>query len=170
MEALKSTVLFLTLSPYSIEQQDMLNRLSMDNNLEKVDSCAQMIKLLLKKEIASYPVPHQDEIESWETFKLGDLSSHWKDIFRVRIIQHNIRVAAMYYRQIHGTRLAQLLGLAPEELEAEVANMVSNREVYAKIDRPNNIIRFAQKKNPEAVLTDWASDISSLLHLVETTS
>jgi 26S proteasome regulatory subunit N5 len=171
-ESLKSTVLFLSLSPYSMEQQNMLNLLSKDANLEKIESCSEMIKLLLKNEIASYPVVHQDEVESWNAFTEGgdELTIHWKQIFRTRIIQHNIRVAAMYYRRIHGTRLAQLLGLSPEELEAEVASMVSNREVYAKIDRPNNIIRFAEKKNPEAVLSDWASDISSLLHLVETTS
>jgi 26S proteasome regulatory subunit N5 len=38
-EALQSTVLFLALSPYSNEQQDMLNRVNTDNNLEKLPSC-----------------------------------------------------------------------------------------------------------------------------------
>lgn len=35
-QALESTVLFLALSPYSNEQQDMLNRVSEDSNLEKL--------------------------------------------------------------------------------------------------------------------------------------
>ena len=38
-EALQSTVLFLALSPYSNEQQDMLNRVNLDGNLEKLPSC-----------------------------------------------------------------------------------------------------------------------------------
>jgi len=38
-EALQSTVLFLALSPYSMEQQNMLNVVSEDHNLEKIPSC-----------------------------------------------------------------------------------------------------------------------------------
>ena len=64
----------------------------------------------------------------------------------------------------------ELLGLRPKELQSEVADMVSNGEVYAKINRPNDIILVQKKKNPEAALSNWASDISSLLHLIETTS
>jgi 26S proteasome regulatory subunit N5 len=35
-EALKSTILFLVLSPYGNEQQDLLHRLSLDPNVEKL--------------------------------------------------------------------------------------------------------------------------------------
>jgi len=38
-DALQSSVLFLALSPYSNEQQDMMNRIYIDPNLEKIDSC-----------------------------------------------------------------------------------------------------------------------------------
>mmetsp|Transcript_14318 Transcript_14318/g.16951 ORF Transcript_14318/g.16951 Transcript_14318/m.16951 type:complete len:130 (+) Transcript_14318:1-390(+) len=119
-------------------------------------------------------------MESWNAFTTNtstttgdsneDLVGHWKTTFRKRVIQHNVRVAALYYRRIKGQRLAQLLGLEPSELESEVADMVSNAEVYAKIDRPNDVIRFKQKNSPEAVLSNWAADISTLLHMVETTS
>lgn len=174
MEALRATVLFLTLSPHTPEQNDTLLRISTDTNLEKIPTCASTVRILLRKEIAHYPLPHQTEMESWDAFTCDtndeDLVGHWKRIFRKRIIQHNVRVAALYYRRIKGERLAELLGLEPSELEGEVADMVSNAEVYAKIDRPNDVIRFKQKNSPEAVLSNWASDISTLLHLVETTS
>lgn len=55
-------------------------------------------------------------------------------------------------------------------LEREISVMVSEGAVYAKIDRPKDIVRFAAPKNPEAVLSDWARDIDKLLHLVETTT
>ena len=105
-------------------------------------------------------------------FSIGgpDLEAHWKKTLHTRIVQHNVRIAALYYRRIHGKRLAQLLGLEPAALEAEISSMVSDGSVYAKIDRPNDIIRFAAQKSPEAILSDWASDISSLLHLVESTT
>lgn len=133
-------------------------------------SCSATIKLLLKKEIIKYPLANQAELENWPSFKLDGLESHWKEIFHQRIIQHNIRIASLYYRKIHGARLAQLLGLELPRLEQEIASMVSDGSVYAKIDRPKDIVRFAAAKNPEAILSDWAADIDKLLHLVETTT
>lgn len=171
-EALANTVVFLALSPYSMEQQDMLHRINADANLEKLEPCQKTIEVLLTKEIAAYPLPHQAEMEAMDSFTTGgsDLAEYWKKMMRVRIIQHNIRVASLYYQRIHGSRLAQLLGLSGEELEREISNMVSNGEVYAKIDRPNDVVRFKQQKGAEAVLTSWADDISTLLNLIDTTS
>jgi len=174
-KALQSTVLFLTLSSYSMEQQDMLHRIHVDPNLEKLDICQKTLDLLLTKEIITSPFPYQTEMEAMPAFTVcadGDdaLITHWKDTLRTRIIQHNIRVASLYYQRIRGSRLAQLLGLTGEELEKEIANMVSNGEVYAKIDRPSDIVRFKQAKGAEAVLSNWASDISTLLNLIDTTS
>jgi 26S proteasome regulatory subunit N5 len=39
IEALQSTVVFLALSAYDNEQQDMLNRINTDTNLEKLPAC-----------------------------------------------------------------------------------------------------------------------------------
>lgn len=66
--------------------------------------------------------------------------------------------------------MAQLLRLEPDRLEREIATMVSDGSIYAKIDRPKDVVRFAASKTPEAVLTEWSSDIDQLLHLVETTT
>jgi 26S proteasome regulatory subunit N5 len=130
------------------------------------------LETLLKKEIAPYPIPHQAELEGQASFKEGgaDLADHWKSTLHTRINQHNIRVASKYYRRIHGSRLAELLGLSLAELEMEISDMVSEGSVYAKIDRPKDIIRFASSKTPEAVLTEWSGDISELLELVEKTT
>ena len=115
---------------------------------------------------------HQAELEGLPVFLEGgdDLAKHWHEIFHRRVIQHNIRVASVYYQRIHGARLAQLLQLDPTVLEKEIASMVSDGSVYAKIDRPKDIVRFSRPQSAEAVLTDWAADIDKLLHLVETTT
>lgn len=171
-EALQATVVYLALSPYSNEQQDMMNRVHKDSNLEKLSSFQLTIKILLKKEIISYPMTNQVELEGVSAILEGgqDLIQFWHESFHRRIIQHNVRVASLYYRRIHGTRLAQLLGLEPERLEREISSMVSDGSVYAKIDRPKDIVRFAEPKTPESVLSEWASDIDKLLHMVETTT
>jgi len=170
LEALKATVLFLALSPYGMEQQDMLHRIETDTNLDKIEASRSIIKLLLKSEIINYPTAHQGELESLEAFSKSDLSAHWHEVFHTRIIQHNVRVAAKYYTRIHGKRLAELLRLDPVRLEKEVSSMVSDGSVYAKIDRPNDIIRFAATKSPESVLTEWGNDLSELLSLVDSTT
>ena len=127
---------------------------------------------MLKNEIINYPLPHQAEFESLPAFVEGgpELATHWHEVFHRRIIQHNIRIASLYYVRIRGTRLAQLLQLEPARLESEISQMVSDGTVYAKIDRPKDIVRFLKPQNPEAILSDWASDIDKLLHLVETTT
>jgi 26S proteasome regulatory subunit N5 len=48
--------------------------------------------------------------------------------------------------------------------------MVSDGTVYAKIDRPADIVRFQPPQTSESILTDWVGDIDKLLHLVETTT
>merc|ERR1712106_210644 len=98
-----------------------------------------------------------------------DLPTYWTKLFHKRIIQHDIRITSQYYKRIHGKRLAEMLGLSPARLESEISGMVSDGGVYAKIDRPLDIVRFAQPASPESTLTDWASDISGLLTLVEKT-
>lgn len=171
-EALKSTVVFLALSPYGSEQQDMLHRVNKDGNLESLPAYSATVQLLLKKEIIAYPMANQEELESLPAFCEGgeDLTQSWHESFHRRIIQHNVRVASLYYKQIRGARLSQLLGLDTNRLEKEISIMVSDGAVYAKIDRPKDIIRFAAPKGAEAVLSDWAADIDKLLHLVETTT
>lgn len=171
-DALQSTVVFLALSPYSNEQQDMLNRVSEDGNLEKLPFFQATVKLFLKKEIINYPLVNQAELEALPAFLEGgeDLAKYWHELFHRRIIQHNVRIASLYYKRIHGARLAQLLKLEPQQLEREISAMVSDGSVYAKIDRPEDIVRFQVPQTAESVLSDWASDIGKLLHLVETTT
>jgi 26S proteasome regulatory subunit N5 len=126
--------------------------------------------MLLKKEIIHYPIPNLEEIETMAVFVEDGLQSYWHDILYRRIIQHNIRIVAMYYTRIHGKRLGQLLHLAPDVLEEEIASMVSDGTIYAKIDRPADVIRFQKPMSSETILTNWSSQIEKLLHLVDTTT
>ena len=177
-ESLTNTVVFLCLSEYSNEVKDMMERINIDPHLEKIVECKETITSFLKNEIIHYPLSHQGTLESIQAFVNGGetddassaLKEHWHTIFHTRIIQHNLRVASMYYRQIHTSRLASLLSLTTPETEKHLSNMVSSGALYAKIDRPKDIVRFAKKRCEEEVLSDWAADIKELLGLVEETT
>merc|ERR1719491_635598 len=144
----------------------MMNRINLDPKLDKLPECKDTVKLFLKKEIIAYPTPHQSVLESLDSLKQSP-TNIWPKKFHTRVNQHNILIAALYYDRIHGKRLAEILGLQPAVLEEEISKMVSEGSIYAKIDRPNDIIRFKGKKSPEEILSDWGADIKTLLNLVE---
>merc|ERR1712130_292770 len=53
--------------------------------------------------------------------------------------------------------------------EEFLSEMVSNGQLFAKIDRPAGIIVFSKKKSSNDTLNDWGADVRSLLSLVEKT-
>ena len=78
-------------------------------------------------------------------------------------------MAAKYYRRIRTDRLAMLLGLSEGEAEKELSALVSDGDLFAKIDRPAGIVSFTPRVSPEETLSAWSSDIGQLLGLVERT-
>lgn len=178
-EALRNTVVFLCLAEYSNEVKDMMERINMDVKLEKIHECKEMVRSYLKMEIIHYPTPYQVELESIPAFMYSDddddastssLRQHWHETFHTRIIQHNLRIVSLYYRQIHISRLSQLLSLDVPSTEKHISAMVSSGTLYAKMDRPSDIVRFTKKRSEEEILSDWAGDIKGLLNLVEETT
>eukprot|EP00887_Chlorella_sp_A99_P001021 scaffold14.g1021.t1 len=97
----------------------------------------------------------------------GEWGRHAADDFRLRVVEHNIRVVAKYYRRVSTARLAQLLDLTPAEAERHLADMVVANKVVAKIDRPAGVVRFAAPAAPAAALNAWSSNLGRLLETVE---
>jgi len=171
-KALQNTVIFLTLSPYSNDQQFMVKSLSLDSHINKIDACRDMINLFSRKEMVRNAIKYYESFETLDAVLKGgkELSEHWKNIFNIRIIEHNIRVAALYYRRIHVNKLAKLLGVKHRDLEPVIADMISSGEICAKIDRPKDIVYFSHSSCSDNTLSNWVSNISSLLHLVDKTT
>lgn len=187
-EALQNTVVFLCLAEYSNEVKDMMERIHTDVKLEKLHECKEVLRSFLKEEIIHYPTPYQVELEaipaimySGEDDDNDDINNnnnnnnsllrqHWHETFHTRIIQHNLRIISIYYRQIHTSRLSQLLSLDVAATEKHISAMVSSGTLYAKMDRPADTVRFTKKRSEEEILSDWAGDIKGLLNLVEETT
>ncbi|CAM9289227.1 unnamed protein product [Scytosiphon promiscuus] len=169
-EYLRAAVLFLVLSPNSNHQQDMLFRVAAYKKLEDLPAYKTLVKLFTTPEIIGYPVENQEALEADPCLAAGgpELLAKWKADLKLRIVQHNIRTVASYYKQINTKRLADLLGLDVNQAERNVADMVSDASLaYAKIDRPKGIISFDKRKPSEEILSEWNSDIGQLLQLVE---
>lgn len=68
------------------------------------------------------------------------------------------------------TRLTELLDLPPHTTERTLCKLVTDKTVYARIDRPAGIVTFKQQKTHYQTLNEWSGDVSKILSLVEKTS
>lgn len=96
------------------------------------------------------------------------LKQRWED-FHKRVVQHNIRVIAANYARIRSARAAELLQLDEDTMESYLSEMVSDGQLYARMDRPAGIIVLQKKQNAEQVINAWRGNIVELLDLVEST-
>ncbi len=184
-EALMNTVVFLCPSEYSNKVRDMMEWVNLNPRLDRIPKCRGMLSAYLKDKIIRSPLAHQAALESMPAF-VEDVDSggginndgnglplllssreHWHETFHMRIVQHNLRVALLYYRHVHTLHLAQLLCLNAEATGHYISGMVSNGTLYAKIDCPRDVVRFMRKRCKEEMLLDWASNIGKLLGLLK---
>jgi len=175
-EYLKLLVIFLLLSSRTNEQSDFINRVKSLPKLEKIPEFKDLVTLFLTVEVIVWKwllevtqklfssCPGLDKI-----FKeKEEIESFWEE-FRLRVIEHNIRVIEKYYKRITTKKLSTLLSLTDRETELHLGRMVVSGSVYAKIDRPHGIVVFRKAQTPSSLLNNWGNDIDSLLKIVENT-
>ena len=171
--SLKAFVYFLVLSKHSSEQQSLLHSsLRADKeSLEKIPEFSGVLKLFTTNEIVPFPFLNQGVLEELDARTEGgeELAEHFAVMLHTRVIQQNIRVAASCNTKIAETRLAQLLSLEGPILERELSNMVSEGDLYARINRPEDIVSFEKSKSHEERLSDFGGDLDKLLGLCDDT-
>jgi len=167
---LKLMVLFISLSPYDNEQSDLMNRFSIDLNLEKLPSFKELIDAFLRQEVISWSQlkeQYHGEFSQLEDFQHEERGKLLWEELRTRVVEHNIRIVAKYYKSITLERFSKLLALDVPDTEKQLCKLVTQKVIYAKINRPQGIVSFRKTKTPEQKLNDWSGDIKSLLNVVE---
>lgn len=171
-QALTKAVQFLVLSPFDSEVSDILHRLKEEKKVSELPSIQAVLTHFTTDELMRWPFPvFEDEWKADSDFdtKAASSKDRYDDLHK-RVVQHNIRVISMYYERITSRRLAELLGLDADKTETYLSEMVSSKQLFAKIDRPTGIIVFARKKDANDMINAWASDIDELLSVVEKTT
>mmetsp|Transcript_5451 Transcript_5451/g.8489 ORF Transcript_5451/g.8489 Transcript_5451/m.8489 type:complete len:89 (+) Transcript_5451:959-1225(+) len=79
----------------------------------------------IEKQVAVFD-PFKEETENHQ--------SHLREFVR-QLIQHNLRVIEKYYSRIRISTLSRLIGVNEQRTEVELADMVVNKRVAAKINR-----------------------------------
>lgn len=176
--SLESCIIFLLMSKFDNHQSDLLHRLRLQlgtdfKHLPIAAVYSDVLTLFATKEIIPSPFPDQSVLESHNCLKkvshLTDSAEQFTQQLRDRVVQHNLRVVASYYKRIYSSRLCELLDLSADRLESYLTEISSEGDLHLRIDRPQGIISFNVKKVPEEVLSDWSSDIGKMLHLMEST-
>jgi len=165
---LQLVVIYSCLSPHDNEQVDLMNRINDDPKLAQLAPYKQLVTLFLTKELmrwASFEKIYRPELEKQSQFAENS-NELWADM-RKRVVEHNIRVISGYYSRITYKRICQLLDLPSNEAEKFIADLVTNKSIFAKIDRPQGIISFNKRKNPNEFLNEWSGNVSNLLDLIE---
>lgn len=178
-EALKNIVIYLLLSPYSLDQQNILNLLREDKNLQLLPKYYELLKLIKTDEIINWRslIDHFEQdlkigdsnFPATEAFKSDDGEKRWSD-FKTRIVEHNLRVMAKYYTRIYTSQMALLLDLSEQETEEFLSALLVNKTIEGKVDRLAGIVTFMSPKNPNELLNEWSSNLNSLMNSINKTT
>ncbi|KIK70805.1 hypothetical protein GYMLUDRAFT_66019 [Collybiopsis luxurians FD-317 M1] len=166
--ALEHIVYYIVLSPHDNEQSDMLHRIYNNPALEKLQLHYNLVKCFVTRELMRWP----GIVELYGGFlrptPVFTIEKRWDDL-HTRVIEHNVRVVAAYYTRITLSRLTALLDLDRKQTEETIARLVVDKTIWARIDRPAEIVTFRSQRSAEEVMNDWSSDMQKLLGLVEKT-
>ena len=174
LQALSNGILAVILAKYGNEQNDLLHRtLKLEKKLlEQLPIFRQLLTLLTTKELIDWPLPQQmmDKLKEFKFVGVMDKQQNdLMDRLKDKIIQHNIHVVAEYYNRISTKRLSTFLSIDIDNTESYLCKMVTDKEIFARINRLNGIIRFKEKEYENQILNSLKSDTDKVLDLVDLT-
>ena len=166
-------VIYLMITPYSNEQVDLLNIVNTkySRELEALPTLERFVQKFLVSELM--PLNENDvreQLGMYEPFLdvIEHNELHLELLFK-QIIQHNLRVIEKYYSRIRLDRLSALIGVGIERAESEIADMVVNKRIVAKINRLDGIVKFHRKEFVNDTLNNWNHDVKDLLSKIDKT-
>mmetsp|Transcript_2316 Transcript_2316/g.3056 ORF Transcript_2316/g.3056 Transcript_2316/m.3056 type:complete len:444 (+) Transcript_2316:147-1478(+) len=164
------TTIFACLAPFDNEQSDLINRVNEDKKLQQIPAYKNLLKTFLTKELIRWPKFQSIFSEDLNRYFSARPTEQnlWGDLQK-RVVEHNVRVIAAYYSKITMKRLTELLDLDRDSVETFVSDLVINKSIFAKIDRPNGMVSFKKAQDPNEALNEWGHNINDLLSLLERT-
>jgi 26S proteasome regulatory subunit N5 len=176
-KALERVVVYIALAPQDAEQRQLIQEVYAEKKLAKLVDFKWVLERMRTPEVCLDLVTKASIVghdmftgKEWDGTETGVErgKAYWK-LLRRRVMEMNSRTIAGYYRRIPLDRMAQLLNTNRDELEAILSDMVSDKILFCKIDRPMGIATFVKAKSPEEILDAWSTDVSNMLSLVDQT-
>lgn len=174
-EYFEKYVLFLNICPPKPEIINQLKALR-EKYVKELDSSillGNLIKIKLGEDITKVNKALLDNYARLATFQDNDeYFNNGKlnlKLFRKYFIQHNILIMSKFFSQIYLQRISELLEIPKDEAELEICDMVTNDNLYSRINRIKQIATFRKKQNFDDKLNNLDFDLSKMLDTLEST-
>ena len=161
-------VLFLSVCPPELETKNMLNELLIKYKKELYldENILYIVEKKLGDDIILIDKILFNKFKEYEIFK-----KHQEliDLFKKYWIQHDLSLFEKFFGKIHIERISQMTLVPVEEIENELADMVVNNYIFAKINRIEKIVNFRKKTDYHDELDNYNYDMNNLLKKIEET-
>lgn len=168
-------VMFLAICPPELETKNMLNELNMfyKKDLEENPEMLFIVKKRLSDDLVYIDSNFLGQFSKYPIFVIHEIDNPNADkhfiLFRKYWIQHNVLIFGKYFSQIKLDRMSAMIGINKNEVEAEVADMVINNYIYAKVNRISSTVNFRKKQDVNDKLNDLNFDLATMLDKIENT-
>ena len=161
-------VLFLSICPPELETRNMLNELLMKykKELDKNNHILYIVEKRLSDEIIIIDTKLFNRFRDFEIFiKNPDLIK----LFRKYWIQHDLSLFEKFFAKIQIKRMSEMTSIPVDEIENEIADMVVNNYIFARINRIEKIVNFRKKTDHHDALDNFNYDVDNMLKKIEET-
>ena len=161
-------VLFLSICPPELETRNMLNELLIKykKELDKDSHILFIVEKRLSDEIIIIDNNLFNRFKDYEIFKKNP---ELIKLFRKYWIQHDLSLFEKFFAKVHIKRISEMTSVPDEEIENEIADMVVNNYIFARIDRIERIVNFRKKTDHHDVLDNFNYDMDNMLKKIEET-
>ena len=161
-------VIFLSICPPELETKNMLNELLLKykKELDVNENILFIVEKRLSDEIIIIDNGLFSKYKDFPTFKENpDLIL----LFRKYWIQHDLSLFEKFFAKIHIKRISEMTLVSNDEIETELADMVVNNYIFARINRIEKIVNFRKKTDYHNDLDDFNYDMNNMLNKIEET-
>ena len=161
-------VIFLSICPPELETKNMLNELLLKykKELDVNENILFIVEKRLSDEIIIIDNGLFSKYKDFPTFKENpDLIL----LFRKYWIQHDLSLFEKFFAKIHIKRISEMTLVSNDEIETELADMVVNNYIFARINRIEKIVNFRKKTDYHNDLDDFNYDMNNMLKKIEET-
>ena len=161
-------VLYLSICPPELETKNMLNELLLKYKKE-LDINKNILYIVEKR--LSDDIIHIDDnlFSTYKDFEIFKKNPDLIKLFRKYWIQHDLSLFEKFFGKIHIDRISQMTKVPNDEIESEIADMVVNNYIFARINRIEKIVNFRKKTDHHDVLDNFNYDMDNMLKKIEET-
>ena len=161
-------VLFLSICPPELETKNMMNELMIKykKELDKNKNILYVVEKRLSDEII---LINNNLFNRFKDFDIFRKNPELIKLFRKYWIQLDLSLFEKFFAKIHIKRISEMTLIPVDEIETEIADMVVNNYIYARINRIEQIVNFRKKTDHHDVLDNFNYDMDNMLKKIEET-